>query len=114
VSRKALGLIQPPIQWVPGALSLGVNRPGREANNSPPSSAEVNNAWSYTSTPPMSTLSFYKRGIETVERMTLRSNECVLGGKMKRVDMETMHVVFIVRDCVSLADMSSTHSTKSN
>jgi hypothetical protein len=28
-------------QWVPGALSLGVKRPGREADHSPPSSAEV-------------------------------------------------------------------------
>jgi hypothetical protein len=34
-----------------GALSLGEKRPGREADHSPPSSAEVNNAWSYTSTP---------------------------------------------------------------
>jgi hypothetical protein len=40
-SRTALGLTQPPIQWVPGALSLGVRRPGREADRSPPSSAEV-------------------------------------------------------------------------
>jgi hypothetical protein len=32
---------KPPIQWVPGALSLGVKRPGREADHSPPSSAEV-------------------------------------------------------------------------
>jgi hypothetical protein len=32
---------QPPIQWVPGDLSLGVKRPGREADHSPPSSAEV-------------------------------------------------------------------------
>jgi hypothetical protein len=32
---------QPPIQWVPEALSLGVKRPGREADHSPPSSAEV-------------------------------------------------------------------------
>jgi hypothetical protein len=32
---------QPPIQWVPGALSLGVNRPGREADHSTPFSAEV-------------------------------------------------------------------------
>jgi len=30
----------------------GVKRPGREADHSPPSSAEVKNAWSYTSTPP--------------------------------------------------------------
>jgi hypothetical protein len=37
----ALGPTQPPIQWVPGALSLGVKRAGREAHHSPPSSAEV-------------------------------------------------------------------------
>jgi hypothetical protein len=41
VSRTALGPTQPPIQWVPGALSLGVKRPGCEADHSPPSSAEV-------------------------------------------------------------------------
>jgi hypothetical protein len=40
-SRMALGPSQPPIQWVPGALSLGVKRPGREADHSPPSSAEI-------------------------------------------------------------------------
>jgi hypothetical protein len=45
-------ITQPPIQWVPGTLSLGVKRPGREADHSPPSSAEVENAWSYTSTSP--------------------------------------------------------------
>jgi hypothetical protein len=38
--RTALGPTQPPIQWVPGALSLGVKQPGREADHSPPSSAE--------------------------------------------------------------------------
>jgi hypothetical protein len=50
-SRPALGPTQPPIQWVPGDPSLGVKRSGREANHTLPSSAEVNNAWSYTSTP---------------------------------------------------------------
>jgi hypothetical protein len=30
---------------------LGVKRPGREADHSPPSSTEVKNAWSYTSAP---------------------------------------------------------------
>jgi hypothetical protein len=40
-SRTALGPTQPPIQWVPGAPSLGVKRPGREAEHSSPSSAEV-------------------------------------------------------------------------
>jgi hypothetical protein len=40
-SRQAVGPAQPPIQWVPGALSLGVKRKGREAEHSPPASAEV-------------------------------------------------------------------------
>jgi hypothetical protein len=46
VSRPALGSIQPPIQWVPVALTPGVKLPGRKTNHSPPSGAEVN-AWSY-------------------------------------------------------------------
>jgi hypothetical protein len=53
VSRTALGLTQPPIQCVQEALSLGVKQPAREAEDSPPSSAEVKNAWSYTFTPPI-------------------------------------------------------------
>jgi hypothetical protein len=53
VSRPALGPTQPPIQWVPGALSLGVKRPGREADHSPPPTTELKNAWSNTSTPPI-------------------------------------------------------------
>jgi hypothetical protein len=36
-----------------GDLSLGVKRPGREADHSPPSTAEVQNAWSYTSIHPI-------------------------------------------------------------
>jgi hypothetical protein len=44
---------QPPIQWVLGALSQVIKRLRREAGHSPPSSAEVKNAWSYTSTPPV-------------------------------------------------------------
>jgi hypothetical protein len=37
-SKSTLGPPQPPIQWLPGALS-----PGREDDHSPPLSAEVNN-----------------------------------------------------------------------
>jgi hypothetical protein len=40
-SRTALGPTQPPIQWLPEALSLGIKRTGREADHSPPSIAEV-------------------------------------------------------------------------
>jgi hypothetical protein len=43
-SRPAVGPSQPLIQWVPGVLFLGVKRPGREADHSRPSSAEVKNA----------------------------------------------------------------------
>jgi hypothetical protein len=51
-SRPVLGPTQPPIQWVPWAISPGVKRPGREADHSPPTGAEVKNTWIYTSTPP--------------------------------------------------------------
>jgi hypothetical protein len=37
-SRPDLGPIQPPIQWVPG-----VKQPGREADHSPASNAEIKN-----------------------------------------------------------------------
>jgi hypothetical protein len=52
IFRPSMGPTQP-IQRVQGVLSLGVRRPEREADNSPPSSAEVKNAWNYTSTPPI-------------------------------------------------------------
>jgi len=52
-TRPALGSTQPPIKWISEALSLGVKQPGREADHSPPSSAEVENAWSCTSSPPI-------------------------------------------------------------
>jgi hypothetical protein len=45
-STPALGPTQPTFHWVPGA-----ERQGRELNHSLPSSAEVKNEWSYTSTP---------------------------------------------------------------
>jgi hypothetical protein len=40
-SRPALGPTQLPTQWVPGALSLGMKRSGRDAVHSPPPGAEV-------------------------------------------------------------------------
>jgi len=43
-SRQVLGLTHPPIQWTLGAPSPWVKRPGREAAQSPPSTAEVKNA----------------------------------------------------------------------
>jgi hypothetical protein len=40
-SKKVLGPTKPPIQWLPGTLSLVIKRPGRKADHSPPSSVEV-------------------------------------------------------------------------
>jgi hypothetical protein len=43
-SRPARVPTQHLIKLVPGAFSLGIKRPGREADHSPQSSAEVKNA----------------------------------------------------------------------
>jgi hypothetical protein len=51
-SIPALGSIQHPIQWVPGAFSPEVKRPGLESNRSAQTSAVVKRMWIYTSTPP--------------------------------------------------------------
>jgi hypothetical protein len=40
-SARFLSSPQPPVQWVPAALSLEVKQQEREADYSPPSSAEV-------------------------------------------------------------------------
>jgi hypothetical protein len=50
-SRTALGPIQPPIQWISWVLSLGKKRPGRKADQSPPSNAEVKNDLHSSNTP---------------------------------------------------------------
>jgi hypothetical protein len=39
--RAIVRLTQPRIQWLPGALSPGVKRPGSETDHSPPASAEA-------------------------------------------------------------------------
>jgi hypothetical protein len=51
VVQTCYGAHQPRIQCVPGALSPGVKRPGREADHSPPASAEVKKMWIYIYTP---------------------------------------------------------------
>jgi hypothetical protein len=51
-SRPVLGPTQSPIQWVLCALSPGVKGPGREADNSSPTSIDVKDTWIYISTPP--------------------------------------------------------------
>jgi len=52
-SGPALGPTWTPIQWVTGALSLGVKWPVREADHSLSSSVEIKNECTYTSTFPI-------------------------------------------------------------
>jgi hypothetical protein len=52
-SRPVLGSTQPPIQWVQGAVPPGKKRLEREADHTPPTSADVNKMWKYTSTLPI-------------------------------------------------------------
>jgi hypothetical protein len=51
-TRTVLTPAHSPIQWVRRPFTVGVKRPGREADHSPLSSAEVMNAWDATSTSP--------------------------------------------------------------
>jgi len=51
-SRPPVEPTQHPIRMDTGAFSPGVKRPGRKADKSTPSSAEVKNAWRYTSITP--------------------------------------------------------------
>jgi hypothetical protein len=50
-SPDRMGSTQSYIQWVQRTLSQGVKRPGPEAENSLPSSAEVKKTWIYTTIP---------------------------------------------------------------
>jgi hypothetical protein len=54
----ALGSTQSPIEWVPGALPTGEKRPEREADHSPPDSAEVKKMWISTSTLPYAFMAY--------------------------------------------------------
>jgi len=48
--RQVLETMAPPIQWAPGVLCLVVKGLWSRVNHSSPPSAEIKNAWRYTST----------------------------------------------------------------
>lgn len=48
---RLCGTPKSPIHWILGAVTQGVQRPQREADHLPPSSAVVTNKWSYIPTP---------------------------------------------------------------
>lgn len=49
VSRPALDSSKPPLHWVLGAFSLGVEQPGHEDDHSHSSSVKFKNEWRYSS-----------------------------------------------------------------
>jgi hypothetical protein len=65
VSRPILWPTQAPIHRTQKALYPVVKGPGREADHSPPSSAEVKNAWSCTSTHPYVFMVLYLHVLES-------------------------------------------------
>jgi hypothetical protein len=100
-SRPALRSTQPPIQWVTGALSAGVKRPGREVDHSPPTSAEVKKIWIYTSTlhTPVATPLPIHRTIQTQNKRTQTS--------ISRTGLELMIPVFEEANTVHALDLAT-------
>jgi len=50
--KKICRALPPSYSMGSGGSFLGLRRPWREADHSPPSSAKVKNSWNYNSTPP--------------------------------------------------------------
>jgi hypothetical protein len=110
-SEPVMGPTQPPVQWVPAALSLG-----HEADRSPPSSAEVNNVWRYTSTPAYVFMSWclVKRRENFIfsvnSQHQLTSKSATSGPKDGRTDMtfpvsfHFMHFLLSTREVAQVTD----------
>jgi hypothetical protein len=103
-SRPALGPTPPPIQWVLAAPSLDVKRPGREADHSPPSSVEVNNAWSYTPTPTISLMAWCSVKASYLFRVTLTFWRAETIGRRSQSSKNFSSTRKLTGNCVSLAN----------
>jgi hypothetical protein len=119
-SRAALGPTQSPIQWLMGALSLGIKRLGREVDHSPPSSAEIKNEWSYTYTSPYVLWCLIKLRdnftftlIRTIKRVGLSSPMCIYcemtaeAGIVERID----GTIARQRRCIYVSATTDTDTT---
>jgi hypothetical protein len=97
-STPPLGPTQPPVPWVPGTLSLGVERPGREADHSPPSSAEVKNAWNYNSTPQYTFMAWclVKPGYEDVDWIHLTQNRIQWGDAVNTGSVKGLRISWVM------------------
>jgi hypothetical protein len=85
-SRPVLRPTQPAIQWVPGALSPGVKRPGREADHSLPSSAVSRKGGAKPPLPHMSSWRVRKISLFILLPGTKRARACSFDGETTHVD----------------------------
>jgi hypothetical protein len=86
-SRPVLRLAQSSIQWVTGVLFPRVKCPEREADHSPPFSAEVKSEWSYTYTPQYVFMAWYL--------VKHRENLPCIFTKRKREQNKTLYVLVV-------------------
>jgi len=76
--KPNLGPKQPPSEWVLGASSTAIKRPGREADVSPPCIALGKNGLSYPSNPPYALLSrFVINHLKTKHRLPYLKTQSV-------------------------------------
>jgi hypothetical protein len=99
------GSTQPPIQWVPGAVSLGIKQKGREADRSRPPVVEVKNGGAILPLPHTSSRRVGYRGLFRV---------CVnVINIAYTVHRCTIQFAVLIHACtrvtVSMAGFSSTH-----
>jgi hypothetical protein len=98
-SRLALGSAPPRVQWIPGTPSPRVKRPGREADHSPPSDAEVKNTWSCTSTHPYKNIKWKRlRYFEMMQWLIKESGQLT----SPRESMYTWHLLLGAREAQSM------------
>jgi hypothetical protein len=75
-SRPAVVSTQPPTKCVPEALSSELKRPGREADHSPPTGAEVKQIWIYTTTSSQAFMAYEQLYLYTeIQQGGRKSNE---------------------------------------
>jgi hypothetical protein len=80
----------------------GEKLPGREADHSPPSSAEVKNAWSYTSIPP-NIPSWSGSQLKEYHNVNLRLIKCIIELlKKEHRDLYTLAGIVTIETCMRL------------
>jgi hypothetical protein len=109
MSRAALGPTQPPVQWVRGDFSLRVKQLGREADYSPPSSAEVKNGGAI---PPFSHMSSWHSTelIKHRDNFALSENAGSSSSGMKCKNVALLVTCFTVVSCLAYSSTLKTEA----